>query len=101
MTLLAGEITICNQALDRIGAAQIASTSTTTHEYLVCDRNYSQVRDALLRSFEWNFVNGRQELSLVYDIDFGTSPGPDEFAVGDILTGVTSGVTSTVLEVLS
>jgi hypothetical protein len=101
MTLSAGEITLCNQALDRIGAAQIASTSTTTNEYLVCDRNYPQVRDTLLRSFEWNFVNARETLALVYDIDFGTAPGPDEFAVGDVLTGITSGVTATVLEVIS
>ena len=101
MTLSAGEISICNQALDRIAAAQIDSVTTTTNEYLVCDRNYAQVRDSLLRSFEWNFVNARAELSLVYDIDFGTAPGPNRFAVGDVLTGISSGVTSTILEVLS
>jgi hypothetical protein len=101
MTLSAGEIILCNQALDRIAAAQIASTSTTTNEYLVCDRNYPQVRDSLLRSMEWNFVNARATLSLIYDIEFDTAPGPDRFAVGDVLTGVTSGVTATVLEVIS
>jgi hypothetical protein len=101
MTLTAGEIILCNQSLDRIAAAQIASTSPTTNEYLVCDRNYPQVRDSLLRSMEWNFVNARAELSLIYDIEFDTAPGPDRFVVGDVLTGVTSGVTATVLEVIS
>jgi hypothetical protein len=101
MTLTAGEIILCNQSLDRIAAAQIASTSPTTNEYLVCDRNYPQVRDSLLRSMEWNFVNARAELSLIYDIEFDTAPGPDRFVVGDVMTGVTSGVTATVLEVIS
>jgi hypothetical protein len=101
MTLSSGEINICNQALDRIGAAQIDSTHVTTNEYLVCDRNYVQVRDSLLRSYEWPFARTRALLSSVHTIEFDTAPGPSSFAVGDVITGVTSGATATVLEVIS
>jgi hypothetical protein len=102
MALTQLEINLCNQAFSLIGAAKVVlATQATTVEGIAANDFYVQTRDALLRSFEWSFARGREKLSLLYAIEFDTTPGPDAFAVGDVITGITSGATATIIEVLS
>ncbi|MDD5458396.1 MAG: hypothetical protein PHF37_03280 [Phycisphaerae bacterium] len=101
MSLTQAELNIANQALDRIAAAQITLTGTTANEYLVCNRHYAQTRDSLLRSFEWPFATDRATLSQISTLELDTAPGPDTWAVGDVITGITSGTTAEILTVTS
>jgi hypothetical protein len=64
MTLSADEVTLCNQALDGIGAAIFAYATQTTNEALKCNRHYSQTRDYLLEELEPVFSRGRAELTI-------------------------------------
>jgi hypothetical protein len=53
----AGEITICNLALLRIGSTQtITSFSDGSNEARVMDMLYDNCRDELLRKFPWEFA---------------------------------------------
>jgi len=69
MSLTDAELVICNQAMSLIGATIIDSTDSSTADtgtggkgYEKCDLIYDQTRDALLRSFEWNFARVRIDL---------------------------------------
>jgi hypothetical protein len=63
---------VANMALGRIGANRLAYTGTTetdldantTLEAIQCNLNYEQTRDALLRSYWWNFASARANLVL-------------------------------------
>jgi hypothetical protein len=99
--LTQSEIDVLNQALDRLAAAQITLAGTTTNEYLVCNRHYAQTRDSLLRSFQWPFASDRATLSQISTLELDTAPGPDAWAVGDVITGITSGTTAEILTVTS
>ena len=70
MALTSDELTIGNQALNLIGQLAIDSTDTSTKDtgtggspYAKLERVYDQTRDALLRSFEWNFARARLNLT--------------------------------------
>lgn len=102
MSLTQLEIDICNQALSQIGAAKVVlATQSTSVEGIRANDFYAQTRDSLLRSFNWNFAKARSVLSQLKTIEFDTSPGPNPFAVGDVITGVSSGATATILTVTS
>ena len=64
MSLTADEVTLCNQALDGIGAAVFDYDTQTTNEGLKCNRHYSQTRDYLLEELEPVFARGRAELTV-------------------------------------
>ena len=67
MTLSADEVTLCNQALDNIGAAVFTYAAQTGNEARKCDRHYGQTRNNLLETLEPVFARGRAELT-VYGI---------------------------------
>jgi hypothetical protein len=102
MSLTQLEINLCNQALSQIGAAKVVlATQATTNEGIAANDFYAQTRDSLLRSYYWPFARIRTTLSRLYEVSFDTSPGPSAFAIGDVITGISSGATATVLEVIS
>ena len=92
---------IVNPALDRIAAQNITVSSTSAKEYTIANRYYEDVRDQLLRSFEWNFARKRTVLYPIQTLSLDIAPQPDMWAVGDIITGISSGAESEVLEVSS
>lgn len=100
MSLTAAEISVINQSMDRIHAAQIVFATQTTVEALTAIRNYEQTRDALLRSYEWTFASARDELSQISTLTLDVMPTA-AWAVGDTITGITSGTTAEILTVTS
>lgn len=99
MALTSNELLICNQSLDRIGAKVFTlATETTSVEGLACARNYTQTRDSLLRSYEWPRATTRATLGQISTIDLGAQPTAS-WAVGDVITGISSGVTAEILTV--
>lgn len=63
-------VTICNIALARIGVSTfITSLSEASNEARNCSLFYEQVRDYVLRDFDWNFAEKRVALA-----DAGTPP---------------------------
>lgn len=54
---------IANQALSRLGEPRISSIEENSPNAIVCRQHYETVRDALLRSHQWNFAADRAELS--------------------------------------
>lgn len=68
-------IDICNQALLRIGAAEIASLTEQAQEAMYCSRFYGLVRQASLRQFPWNFAAVVEELAQLAE-----DPGDWEYA---------------------
>jgi len=99
MSLTEAEVAIVNQAADRIGSKQIAYATQTTLEALTAIRHYEQTRNSLLQSFEWPFATDREELGKISTIVLDDEPGPDNWAVGDTITGISSGTTAEILTV--
>lgn len=63
MALGDSEVTICNSALNKLGASTILSLDDNTREAKLCKRQYPLVRNRLLRSHPWNFAIARVELA--------------------------------------
>jgi len=101
MSLTEAEVAIVNQACDRVAIAQIAYATQTTLQALTAIRHYEQTRNSLLESFEWPFACDREELGKISTIVLDAEPGPDNWAVGDVITGVSSGTTAEILTVTS
>jgi len=101
MTLIQSEIDLCNQSLDRIAAGNITLASQSDVKGLACNLHFVPTRDALLRSYEFNFSCARVELAVLYNLKLDTAPGPDAWVVGDEITGIASGATATILTVIS
>ena len=102
MALTQLEIDLCNQGLSLMGGKKVVlATQATTPEGVAANDFYAQTRDALQRSFEWPFCRTRATLSPLYTIEFDTSPGPSAFVVGDVITGVNSEATATIITVVS
>jgi hypothetical protein len=57
------DITLCNRALIRIGAAPITSLSDGTAESEIAAVLYGSVRDALLSSYGWSFATTQAPLT--------------------------------------
>lgn len=103
MAFTVNELNLVNQALTRIGSSGVKDSengSTTCNNYLKSYLVYSQTRDSLLRSFEWNFAITQVVLGRVSVITLSTEPTPDIWSVGDIITGLNSGDTAEVLSVI-
>jgi hypothetical protein len=56
-------LTICNSALSKLGASRISSLAGTTKAALLCNEQYSKLRDDVLAAHPWNFASTRAELS--------------------------------------
>ncbi|MBX3502795.1 MAG: hypothetical protein KF889_25400 [Alphaproteobacteria bacterium] len=62
---MASIVAICNLALSRLGTRDtIASLDEASVEARICKANYTQVRDELLREFDWNFARRVETLAL-------------------------------------
>ncbi len=58
------EVAICNMALADIGrGAQITSLDEASQAARACKLRYPYARDAVLRSYDWNFAARRKELA--------------------------------------
>jgi hypothetical protein len=102
MAFSAAELTVVNQSLDRIGSTKLASIADTTSAIAKSALlHYSQVRDALLRSHDWKFATKRQALAVIKTLAMDAQPTPDNWIVGDTITGIESGVTATIITVTS
>jgi len=60
---MATEVSICANALRRLGDAPIVSLTDDTERARLCNAFYSEARDEVLRSHRWNFAISRQQLS--------------------------------------
>ena len=60
---MASVIDICNRALDKLGQGAITSLDDGTTASNLCNRNYEQTRDQLLRDHPWNFAVTRASLA--------------------------------------
>lgn len=56
-------VSICNQALDLLGAASIISLEDGSKAAGLCARNYEPARDATLRAYPWNCARARAALA--------------------------------------
>lgn len=64
---MADNITICNLALGKIGAARITSLDEASQPARYCNLFYAQTRDEVLQSATWNFACVRATLSRLAD----------------------------------
>ena len=60
---MASVVDLCNRALDLLGAANITSLTENSKEARLCNGNFDDVRDAVLRSHPWNIAITRKELA--------------------------------------
>ena len=56
-------VDICNEAMDLLGAATITALTENSKEARLCNRRFSTVRDATLRSHSWNCAIARADLA--------------------------------------
>ncbi len=56
-------VSICNTALDLLGADPITSLADDSKAARFCARNYERVRDAVLRAYPWNCALARAALA--------------------------------------
>jgi len=59
---MSSQISICNQALRKLGANPITSIDQDTTEAAICKVFYDDVRDDLLEEYPWTFATKRYEL---------------------------------------
>ena len=59
---MASVVDLCNRALDLLGAANITSLTENSKEARLCNGNFDDVRDAVLRSHPWNVGITRKAL---------------------------------------
>ena len=60
---MASEVDICNRALQKLGASRITSRLDNTKEARACNFAFDIVRDAELRTHNWNFAVKRAILA--------------------------------------
>lgn len=60
---MASEVSICNRALQKLGAARITSLADNSVNARACNNAYYDVRDAALRSHTWAFSIKRAVLA--------------------------------------
>lgn len=60
---MASEVTICNQALQLLGATTITSLSQSSVNAQACNLIYEDTRDALLSTYIWKFAIKRTQLT--------------------------------------
>jgi hypothetical protein len=64
---MAAEVDICNSALVKLGAEQIASLNDLSHRAILCKNQYDVTRQKLLRSHKWNFAISRVKITQELD----------------------------------
>lgn len=69
--MAASAVEICNSALVLLGADRINALSDSTKEAILCNQEYSLVRDQLLCGHPWNFAITRVELSPLVSLPVG------------------------------
>jgi hypothetical protein len=57
------EVSICNSALIKIGADRITALSDDNKRAILCNEQYSKLRDEVLQAHLWNFAIGRVEIA--------------------------------------
>ena len=60
---MADAVSICNLALQRLGAKAISSLTEDTTAGRACNRVYTHARDSELRSHTWNFARERVQVA--------------------------------------
>jgi|TARA_R100001510_G_C7611702_1_gene175027 hypothetical protein len=60
---MASVVDLCNRALDLLGAANITALTENSKEARLCNGNFEDVRDAVLRSHPWNIAITRTNLA--------------------------------------
>ena len=60
---MASTVEICNGALNQLGATTILSLTEDSKNARLCNQRYTQVRDSVVRSHPWNFLQKRIELA--------------------------------------
>lgn len=60
---MATEVSICSNALRRLGDSPITTLSDNTERARLCNAFYADARDAVLRSHPWNFAITRATLA--------------------------------------
>lgn len=60
---MASEVSICNMAMQKLGAERITSLTQDSKNARECNNCYAEVRDRLLRSHTWNFSKTRVTLA--------------------------------------
>lgn len=60
---MASEVSICNSALQKLGAGTITALSDNSKTGRACNNAYERLRDAALRKHTWSFAKTRVELA--------------------------------------
>ena len=71
---MASEVTICNQAISRLGGNLIISIDDTSTEAKLCKANYAELRDAVIQDRQWTFATERFLLPRVAPLPEDTDP---------------------------
>lgn len=56
-------VSICNRALQKLGASRITAIDESSKNARACNNCYESLRDALLRAHAWNFATTRASLA--------------------------------------
>ena len=59
---MASVVDLCNRAVDLLGAANITALTENSKEARLCNGNFDDVRDAVLRSHPWHIALTRKAL---------------------------------------
>ena len=83
---MATEVSICSNALRRLGEDPITSLTDDTERARLCNAFYADARDACLRSHPWNFAITRASLAQlsatpVYGFDYQFALPTDPFCL--------------------
>ena len=83
---MATEVSICSNALRRLGDDPITSLTDDTERARLCNSFYADARDACLRSHPWNFAITRASLAQlsatpVYGFDYQFALPTDPFCL--------------------
>ena len=83
---MATEVSICSNALRRLGDDPITSLTDDTERARLCNAFYADARDACLRSHHWNFAITRASLAQlsatpVYGFDYQFALPTDPFCL--------------------
>ena len=83
---MATEVSICSNALRRLGDDPITSLTDDTERARLCNAFYADARDACLRSHPWNFAITRASLAQlsatpVYGFDYQFALPTDPFCL--------------------
>ena len=83
---MATEVSICSNALRRLGDSPITALTDNTERARLCNAFYADSRDAVLRSHPWNFAITRATLAQLsstpsYGFDYQYSLPTDPFCL--------------------